>query len=200
MPRGEMEKISGTICNIPIDTTNVTNMLPRHADNNGLVIIKLKHKLEYHDHVLFEPVRSVFLKRILNYLKTNNHLYQDLFINTTNISLDGSAWCTSYDKLDTSKQTHEVTSNCKILSSEILNTPVIPIILQCGETLEKAIENFEEISNFEYLGQHINTPIPIILEPIDKLEETEKLIEFHLQQLRHVKYLLVHKLMLTVNV
>ena len=48
MPRGQIEKVSGTICNIPIDTTNVTNMLPRPADSNGLVIIKLKRKLEYH--------------------------------------------------------------------------------------------------------------------------------------------------------
>ena len=138
MPRGEMENISDTICNIPIDTTNVTNMLPRAADSNGLVIIKLKRKLEYHGHVLFEPVRPVFLKSILNYLKTNNHLYQDVVINTENISLDGSA-CTSYDNLDTSKQIHDVTSNCKSLSNENLNIPVIPVILQCGETLKKAI-------------------------------------------------------------
>ena len=162
MPCGQMEIISGTICNIPIDTTNVTNMLPRPVDSNGLVIIKLKPKLEYHGHVLFEPVRAVFLKSILNYLKTNNHLYQDVVINAENISLYGYA-CTSYDNLDSSKQIHEVTSNSKSISSEILNTPVIPIILQSGETLEKAIENFEVISNFEDLPQHINTFIPIIL-------------------------------------
>ena len=130
---------------------------------NGLVIVKLKRKLEYHDHVLFEPVRPVFLKSILNYLRTNNNLYQDVVINTENISLDGSA-CTSYDNLDSSKQIHEVASNYKSLCSEILNTPVIPIILQSGETLEKAIENFEIISNFEDLPQHINTLIPIILD------------------------------------
>ena len=72
--------------------------------------------------------------------------------------------------LESWKQIHEWTSTCESLSSEILNTPVIPIILQFGETLEKAIENFEVISNFEDLTQHINTPIPIILEPIDELE------------------------------
>ena len=70
-----------------------------------------------------------------------------------------------------------MTSNYKSLSSEILNTPVIPTILQCGETLEKAIENFEVISNFKDLAQHINTHIPITLETIDELEETENLIE-----------------------
>ena len=64
------------------------------------------------------------MKYILNYPKTNNHLYQDVVINTENISLDGSG-CTSYDNLNSSKQINEVTSNCKSLSSEILNTPVI---------------------------------------------------------------------------
>ena len=96
MPRGQMEQISSIICNIPINFTNVTNMLPQPADSNGLVIIKLKRRLEYHVQVLFEPVRPVFLKSILNYLTTNNHLHQDVVINTENISLDGSA-CTSYD-------------------------------------------------------------------------------------------------------
>ena len=151
-------------------------MLPQPADRSGLVIIKLKRKLEYHGHALSELARPVFLKSILNYLKTNNHLYQDAVINTENISLDGSE-CLSYDNLDSSKQIHEVTSNCKSLSSEIFNTPVIPIILQSGETLEKGIENFEGISNFEDLPQHINTSIPIIFEPINELEETENLIK-----------------------
>ena len=61
--------------------------------------------------------------------------------------------------------------------SKVLNTPIIPIIPQYRKTLEKVIENFEVISNSEDLPQHINTPIPIILELIDELEETENLIE-----------------------
>ena len=113
-------------------------MLPRPADSSRLVIIKLKHKLEYRGHVLFEPVRAVFLESILNYLKTNNHLYQDVVINSEKVSIDGSAYI-SHDNLDSSKQIHEVTSNCKSLSNEILNTPVIPIILESGKILEKAI-------------------------------------------------------------
>ena len=86
MSHGQMEKISATISNIPIYTINVTNMLPRPSDRNGLVIIKLKRKLEYRGHILFETVRPVFLKSILNYLKTNNHLYQDEVVNTETIS------------------------------------------------------------------------------------------------------------------
>ena len=49
-----MEENSGTIGNIPIYTINVTNMVTRPADSNGLVIIKLKCKLEYRVHVFFE--------------------------------------------------------------------------------------------------------------------------------------------------
>ena len=92
---------------------------------------------------MFEPVRPVFLQSISNYWKTNNHFYQDEVTNTENIS-DPSA-CTSHHNLDSSKQIHEVTSNWKSLSNEILNACVIPIILEFVETVEKAIEHFEVI-------------------------------------------------------
>ena len=58
------------------------------------------------------------LESTLSYLKTNNHLYQNVVINTENISLDDSA-CISYDNFHNSKQIHEVISNYKSLSSEI---------------------------------------------------------------------------------
>ena len=69
MPCGQMEKITGTICNVTVDNIDVTNLLPRTAASNGLVIIKLKRKVEYCGHVLFEPVRPDFLHRVLSYLK-----------------------------------------------------------------------------------------------------------------------------------
>ena len=47
MPKSQGPKIRGAICNVPIDTTDISNNLPRQADRNGLVIVKLKRKLEY---------------------------------------------------------------------------------------------------------------------------------------------------------
>ena len=38
LPRQQMEKITGTICNVPIDTVDYTNLLPSSSDRNGLVI------------------------------------------------------------------------------------------------------------------------------------------------------------------
>ena len=47
MSCGQMVKITGTICNIPVDNIDVTNLLPTTAESNGLVIVKLKRKLKY---------------------------------------------------------------------------------------------------------------------------------------------------------
>ena len=47
MPKGKSLKIRGSICNIPVSKVDVNyNMLPRPADRNGLIIVKLKRKLE----------------------------------------------------------------------------------------------------------------------------------------------------------
>ena len=51
MPKGQSPKLKGSICNVPIDTANVANTLPQGADNNGIVMIKLKRKLVYRGHV-----------------------------------------------------------------------------------------------------------------------------------------------------
>ena len=51
--KGEFAKIKGSICNIPIETANICNILPRPADSNGLIVVKLKQDLKYRVHVYF---------------------------------------------------------------------------------------------------------------------------------------------------
>ena len=48
-----MEKITGTICNVPVDDIDTSNLLNRTADRTGLAIVTLKRKLEYGGHVFF---------------------------------------------------------------------------------------------------------------------------------------------------
>ena len=43
----EFAKIKGDICNIPLETDTVCNVLPRPINNNGLVLVKLKRHLRY---------------------------------------------------------------------------------------------------------------------------------------------------------
>ena len=57
MPKGQAPKLKGAICNVPLQADNVCNILPRGADSNGIVMVKLKRKLMYRGHVYFEAVR-----------------------------------------------------------------------------------------------------------------------------------------------
>ena len=50
----------------------VTDFLLHSPNSSGPIYVKLKRKLEYCDHVLFEPVGLVFLDRPLKFLKENN--------------------------------------------------------------------------------------------------------------------------------
>ena len=50
------------------------NTLPRPVDSYGLLIVKLKLKLEHKRHVIFEAVRPGLVVQFLEFLKLNNHL------------------------------------------------------------------------------------------------------------------------------
>ena len=78
--KGEFAKIKGNICNVPLETDTVCNVLPRHINNNGLVFVKLKRHLRYRGYVYFEPVRPSVIYEALNYLKRKNKFYKDISI------------------------------------------------------------------------------------------------------------------------
>ena len=52
MPKGKCQKLKGSICNVPIDTADIVNVLPGGPGSNGLVVVKLKRKLCYRGHVI----------------------------------------------------------------------------------------------------------------------------------------------------
>ena len=51
--RGEFAKIKGSICNIPIKTANMCNILLRPEDSNVMILLKLKRDLKYRKLCLF---------------------------------------------------------------------------------------------------------------------------------------------------
>ena len=65
-------KVKVIICNIPIDTENVCNILPRPIGSNGLIVVKPNRDLEYCLHAYFEPVQPASVYAVLRYLKTEN--------------------------------------------------------------------------------------------------------------------------------
>ena len=86
MPKGQSPEVKGNICNTPItEIESNCKSLPRSADGNGIIVIKLKRKNEFRVHLLFEPVRLRIIKNFLNYLKLENHLYREFEIALENL-------------------------------------------------------------------------------------------------------------------
>ena len=57
MPKDRFPILTGNICNIPIESDDITSVPQHDVDSNGLLIVKLKRKLSYRGHVYFEAVR-----------------------------------------------------------------------------------------------------------------------------------------------
>lgn len=88
MSEGMSPKMKGCICNVPIDKVDINcNFLLRPTDSNGIVIVKLKRKAVYRSYVLFETVRPSFLRNVLDYFISNNHLYSDIRVSMNNVPL-----------------------------------------------------------------------------------------------------------------
>ena len=79
-PKGQAPKMKGAICNVPINATDICNVLPRGMDNNGVVRVALKKRMCFKSNVYFQPVRPSFVNEILLYLKNVNSLYSDVEI------------------------------------------------------------------------------------------------------------------------
>ena len=85
MPKRQSPKIEGSLCKVHVEIMDVSTLLPRRTNSNGLVIIKLKRKLQHRGHVYFELVRPDIVFRLLQFLKANNDLYKDVTILPSNI-------------------------------------------------------------------------------------------------------------------
>ena len=86
MPKGQQSKVKGAICNIPVRADKVSACLPHGMESNGLIFVKLKRKLSFRGHVVFESVRPDMTKSALEYLKGANPFYSDVLIKIDNIS------------------------------------------------------------------------------------------------------------------
>ena len=85
MPKRQFPKLKVSISNIPVNTPDIIHVLPYVADNNGLLVLKLKWKFNYRGHLYFEAVCPESVHMALKYLKENNPLYCDIHVDVSNI-------------------------------------------------------------------------------------------------------------------
>ena len=85
MPKGQQKKVSGAICNVPVNCDQTCKVLPRPPERSGVIMLKLKRKLEFKGHVYFQAVRPQLVENALNWLIQNNPLYKNVTTDMSNI-------------------------------------------------------------------------------------------------------------------
>ena len=85
MPKGQQRKIKGAICNVPVECDQTCSVLPRPPERSGIIMLKLKRKLEFRGYVYFQAVRPPIVLNALNWLRVNNELYTNIEIDIDNI-------------------------------------------------------------------------------------------------------------------
>ena len=85
LPKGQQRKIKGAICNVPVECHETCRVLPRPSERSGIIMLKLKRKLEFRGHVYFQAVRPELILEALKWLKRYNILYKDVKIDLNNI-------------------------------------------------------------------------------------------------------------------
>jgi len=75
LPRGGQKGIKGPAVNVPSSLNDVISLLPRLPSDCGLVPVKLKRKLMYKGHVMYQSIRPDIVMRALAFMKMNHDQY-----------------------------------------------------------------------------------------------------------------------------
>nr|XP_034326029.1 uncharacterized protein LOC105328139 [Crassostrea gigas] len=81
LPHGGQQNIHGPVVCVPSDLKKVTS-LPMKTDEDLLLTVKLKRKLNYKGYIEYQFVNPKHIFEALEYLKQNNQWYQDVIIDT----------------------------------------------------------------------------------------------------------------------
>ena len=72
LPKGLQKGIHGPVVCVPSNVSKVTNILPRYVNDDTLLKVKLKRKMEYRDHHLFQRISVSRMRAALDYLKVTS--------------------------------------------------------------------------------------------------------------------------------
>ncbi|XP_071152909.1 uncharacterized protein [Mytilus edulis] len=81
LPKGGQKAVHGPCVCVPSDISKVTTTLPRSEDDNCLVKVKLKRKLQYKGYEEYQFVDTKHLEEALSFLKEKNDWYSNVEIN-----------------------------------------------------------------------------------------------------------------------
>ena len=76
LPSGFQKQLKGNVINVPTDVTSTVDILPRYINDNGVVTVRLKRKLEYRSVYRTSNIRPAKVLRALEWLLINSSFYQ----------------------------------------------------------------------------------------------------------------------------
>ena len=88
LPSGKQRCIHGPAVNVPSKLDNVCTLLPRMPSEASMIPLKLKRKLRYKGHYMYDYVRPDKVMTALKWLKKNNPMYSNIDINDSWINDD----------------------------------------------------------------------------------------------------------------
>ncbi|XP_026114512.1 uncharacterized protein LOC113092934 isoform X2 [Carassius auratus] len=81
LPRGKQHGCHGPVVCVPVNATDVSNILPRNECDDKMIRIKLKRKLTYKGHYEYKYVHTDRVRNALKYLIQFNKWFGDVEIN-----------------------------------------------------------------------------------------------------------------------
>ena len=81
LPTGRQRSIHGPAVNVPSKVDTICTVLPRLPSQSELIPLKLKRKLAYRGHYMYDYITPEKVLCALKWLKENNTLYSDIDIN-----------------------------------------------------------------------------------------------------------------------
>ena len=78
LPKGAQKGIHGPVVNVPSNLDTLVTTYPRLPSDAGLVPVKLKRKLQYKGHSIYQCINPSNVQKGLQFLLDNNVLYADI--------------------------------------------------------------------------------------------------------------------------
>ena len=144
----KLPKIKGSLCSILVNEVyDNCKSLPRLADSNGPLIVKLEHKAECRRHVLSEPklARPLLVQSLLKVLKHHNCLHSGIQINME--SLLSNALDSNNDELNNNGSSSNKSSSSNSSSSSYSSgsSSIFAELLWCrNDLINDTLETAEE--------------------------------------------------------
>ena len=177
LPSGKQRSIHGPAVNVPSKIDNICTLLPRLTTEAELIPLKLKRKLRYKGHYMYDFVRPDKIMIALRWLKENNSLYSNVDIN--------DSWITDqlnnndFVEQSATGQNNDVNNQSSVTSDLECNIPAMNVLYNRAKARGFTVHNVPGDGSCFFSSVSYQLP-NIGIQSIDasKLRSTCMLVEY----------------------